>query len=66
MSEPESPVSAGSTRPAGEGITDDEAAAEVAEQTSSDRKAEDLFEREREGATTDAPAAGISADDVEG
>ena len=43
MSTPESP---GTTRPAGEGLTDEQAAAEVADQTSSDLKNEDVFKRE--------------------
>jgi large subunit ribosomal protein L4 len=55
---------AGTTKPAGEGLSDEQAAAEVAEQTSSDLKAEDVFERESEGASTDAPAAEASADEV--
>ncbi|MBV9870874.1 MAG: hypothetical protein JO214_09670 [Frankiaceae bacterium] len=64
MSTPESPVSAGTTQPAGEGLSDEEAVAEVADQTSSDRKAEDVFERESDGASTDAPIDEASADDV--
>jgi large subunit ribosomal protein L4 len=55
---------AGTTKPAGEGVSDDEAVAEVAEQTSADLKAEDVFEREAEGATTDAAAADADADEV--
>lgn len=65
MSTPESPVSAGTTKPAGEGISDEEAVAEVAEQTSPDKKAEDVFEREADGTSTDAPADEAAADDVE-
>ena len=45
---------AGETKPAGEGVSDEDAVAEVAEQTSSDLKAEDVFEREAEGTATDA------------
>jgi large subunit ribosomal protein L4 len=55
---------AGTTEPAGEGVSDDEAVAEVAEQTSSDLKAEDVFEREAEGTDTDTAAADASADEV--
>ena len=55
MSTPETSVTAGTTKPAGEDISDDEAVAEVAEQTSSDQKAEDVFEREAAGASTDEP-----------
>jgi hypothetical protein len=65
MSTPETPVSAGSTRPAGEGISDEEAAAEVADQTSSDQKAEDVFKREADGTETDAPAEQTSADELD-
>jgi large subunit ribosomal protein L4 len=56
--------SAGQTKPAGEGLTDEQAAAEVAEQTSSDLKAEDVFEREADGATTDTAADEAGADEV--
>jgi large subunit ribosomal protein L4 len=55
---------AGTTKPAGEGVSDEEAVAEVAEQTSSDLKAEDVFERESNGASTDSAAADASADEV--
>jgi large subunit ribosomal protein L4 len=56
---------AGQTKPAGEGVSDEEAVAEVAEQTSSDLKAEDVFEREADGTATDAPAEQTAADEVE-
>ncbi|MCU1600279.1 MAG: hypothetical protein JWO22_988 [Frankiales bacterium] len=45
------------THPAGEGLTDAEMAQEVADQTSSDLKAEPEFEEESEGATSDVEAA---------
>ena len=45
------------THPAGEGLTDAELAEEVADQTSSDLKAEPAFEEERDGATSDVEAA---------
>jgi hypothetical protein len=61
MSSSESP---GTTRPAGEGISDEEAVAEVAEQTSSDQKAEDVFEREADGTSDDAPIEKATADDL--
>jgi hypothetical protein len=60
----ETSESPGSTRPAGEGLTDEEAAAEVSEQTSSDLKNEDVFKREADGTSTDAPAEEMSADDL--
>lgn len=47
----------GETRPAGEGVDDEEMVREVAGQTSSDLKAEDLFEREADGTTDDTEAA---------
>jgi large subunit ribosomal protein L4 len=55
---------AGDTKPAGAGVTDDEATAEVAEQTSSDLKAEDVFERDAEGGASDTPASEAEADEV--
>jgi hypothetical protein len=61
MTTSESP---GTTRPAGEGLSDEEAAAEVADQTSSDLKNEDVFKREADGTTTDAPAEEVTADDL--
>lgn len=45
------------THPAGEDSTDEAFARTVDRQTSSDRTAQALFEREREGATTDTEAA---------
>ena len=68
----EAPVSetpatpAGSTKPAGEGVSDQEVAEEVAEQTSSDLKASDVFEREAGGAASDTEAAETSAEDLTG
>ena len=56
---------AGTTKPAGEGVSNEEAAKEVAEQTSSDLKAEDVFERESDSASTDTEAAEATADEVE-
>jgi large subunit ribosomal protein L4 len=46
---------AGTTKPAGEGVSDEQAKAEVAEQTSPDLKAEEAFEKAA-GKDTDAPA----------
>jgi hypothetical protein len=54
----------GETRPAGEGISDDEMAREVAEQTSSDLKADDVFEREADGAASDVEAAKADPEDL--
>lgn len=57
---------AGTTRPAGEGIDDQEMSHEVAEATSSDLKAEQVFENEKDGTYTDASAQQASADDLGG
>jgi hypothetical protein len=45
------------THPAGEGLTDEQMAEQVADQTSSDLKAEPAFEEEADGATSDTEAA---------
>ena len=45
------------THPAGEGVSDQEMAEQVEEQTSSDLKAEPEFEEEAGGATSDVEAA---------
>jgi hypothetical protein len=55
---------AGTTRPAGAGVDDQELASQVGEQTSSDLQAEDVFERESGGATTDTEAAKSDGDDL--
>ncbi|MCM3921362.1 hypothetical protein ND748_06710 [Frankia sp. AiPs1] len=47
----------GRTRPAGAGTSNDEMAKQVASQTSSDRMAEEIFRREKDGALTDTEAA---------
>jgi hypothetical protein len=54
---------AGSTKPAGEGVSDEQAKAEVAEQTSPDLKAEEAFESSA-GKDTDAPAEQALADET--
>jgi hypothetical protein len=56
----------GETRPAGEGLTDEEMAREVAGQTSSDLKADDVFEREAHGAAGDTEAAKADPDELPG
>ncbi len=50
-------TSAGTTRPAGDGVSDEEMSSEVAEQTSSDLKVEEAFEQEADGAASDTEAA---------
>jgi hypothetical protein len=59
MSEP-------NTRPAGEGLTDEEMVEQVADQTASDLKYTDVFEREADGATSDVEAAKASGDELAG
>jgi hypothetical protein len=54
----------GETKPAGEGISDDEMVREVADQTSSDLAAEAVFEQEADGAKGDTEAA--KAEDLPG
>ena len=54
----------GTTTQAGEGVDDQEFAAEVAEQTSSDLKVEDALDREADGATSEVEAAKQDADDA--
>ena len=54
----------GETRPAGEGRSDEELSREVADQTSSDLKADDVFEREAEGTSSDVEAAKAGPEDL--
>jgi large subunit ribosomal protein L4 len=54
---------AGETKPAGEGVSDQEMASEVAAQTSPDLKAEEAFEKAAEK-DTDAPAEQALADET--
>lgn len=54
----------GETRPAGAGVSDEEMTREVAEQTSSDLKADDVFEREADGAAGDVEAAKAGPEDL--
>lgn len=56
----------GETRPAGEGLSDDEMTREVAGQTASDLQADDVFEREADGAGSDVEAAKADAEDLPG
>lgn len=55
---------AGTTRPAGEGVDDQELTEQVADSTSSDLEVEGAFERESDGAATDTEAAKASGDDL--
>jgi hypothetical protein len=47
----------GSTRPAGEGLSDEEMVEQVEGQTSSDLQVEEQFEAEADGASSDTEAA---------
>ena len=55
---------AGTTRPAGEGVDDQELTEQVADSTSSDLEVEGAFERESDGAATDTEAAKASGDEL--
>ena len=55
---------AGTTRPAGEGVADDELQEQVADQTSSDLEVEGAFEREADGAATETEAAKATGDEL--
>ncbi|HEV7654705.1 MAG TPA: hypothetical protein VGP36_08205 [Mycobacteriales bacterium] len=55
---------AGTTKPAGDGVDDEEMVREVAGQTSSDLKADDVFERESDGAAGDTEAAKADPEDL--
>jgi len=55
----------GDTKPAGEGLNDEELVKDVAEETSPDLKAEDVFERESDGTATDKSAQDEGADEVQ-
>lgn len=58
-------TSAGTTAPAGEGVSDAELAEQVGEQTSSDLEVEAAFEREQDGAATETEIAKASGDDLQ-
>ncbi len=57
-------TSAGTTRPAGDGVGDQELTDQVADQTDSNLEVEGAFERESDGAASDAEAAKSDADDL--
>ena len=63
-SAPKPATEAGTTKAAGEGVSDKEMATEVAEQTSPDLKAEEAFEKAADK-DTDAPAETALADEVD-
>jgi hypothetical protein len=53
-------------REAGEGLTDEEMAAQVAGQTPSEEREADVFKRETDGIATETEAAKASADELSG
>lgn len=57
-------TSVGTTRPAGDGVDDEEFTEEIGRTTSSDLKVEGAFEREDDGAVTDVEAAKMDADEA--
>ena len=57
-------TSAGTTSAAGEGLSDEELAAQVADQSDSNLEVEETFERESDGATTDTEAAKATGDEL--
>lgn len=56
--------SIGTTKPAGEGLSDQEMSDQVADQTDSNLQVKDFFQREADGASTDTAAADADADEV--
>lgn len=56
----------GETKPAGEGLSDDEMVEQVADQTPAEERYADVFKREADGATTDTEAAKASGDELAG
>jgi protease I len=57
-------TNAGSTRPAGKGVDDEQLSEQVAEQTDSNLEVEGAFERESGGAATDTEAAKARGDEL--
>jgi hypothetical protein len=57
-------TSTGTTSAAGEDVSDEQLAAQVAEQTDSNLEVEQTFERESDGVTTDTEAAKASGDEL--
>lgn len=64
--QPDSPpaTDAGSTAPAGAGLSDDQLQKEVTGQTDSNLEVEETFARESEGAATETEAAKATADEL--
>ena len=58
-------TSAGTTRPAGKGVSDEQLEQQVADQTTSDLEVEGAFEREADGAATDTEIAKATGDELQ-
>ena len=56
----------GDVHSAGEGLSDQEMAEQVAEQTPSEERYADVFKREADGATTETEAAKASGEELAG
>ncbi len=56
----------GETSKAGEGLSDEEMVAQVNKQTPTEEHYKDVFEREKDGVTTDTEIAKASADELQG
>jgi hypothetical protein len=56
----------GETNQAGDGVSDEEMVEQVAEQTPSEERYSDVFEREQDGALTDTEIAKADADELQG
>lgn len=56
----------GEIKQAGEGVSDQQMAEQVAEQTPAEERYSDVFEREQDGALTDKEIAKADADDLAG
>ena len=57
-------TSAGKTTAAGEGLSDEQLAEQVADQTDSNLEVEETFERESDGAASDSEAAKADGDEL--
>lgn len=51
-------------KPAGEGLTDEEMAQQVADQTPAEERYKDVFEREKDGTLTDTEIAKADGDEL--
>jgi hypothetical protein len=56
----------GDTQAAGDGLSDEEMAQQVADQTPAEERYKDVFEREADGAPTDTEAAKATGDELAG